>query len=216
MMRATAILVLVSVTGCDLDFIDFNGRSIKVASDSGRMVVSGCAQDGLLGCGDPPGSVGMVVVLDGVRQPVPAHVPAPLELFPDRGFELVTRSPVDPYFDVGFNLETVRLEELPWFDLDAPGQVDRGAGHVTLVFQGYRGATRKVELASMCGTTPLSETFATLAGDGRLDVPLTNPAFHGMCTHDARLTQTILDPSGGQLDASVEVARTEHVAFSSH
>jgi hypothetical protein len=213
---AAAVLVVVSVTGCDLELeLDFNGSSIQIASDSGRMVVSGCAHDGLLGCEDPPASVGMVIVLDGVRQAVPARVPAPLELFPTRGFELVTRSPVDPYFDVGFTGETISVEELPWFDLDAPASVHRGAGDVTLVFQVYPRAARRVELASMCGTTRLLETLTKLAGDGRIDVPLTNPGFHGPCTHDASVTQTISGPSGGQLDATLEVSRTEHASFSS-
>ena len=211
------VFSLIAVSGCDLDLaLDFDGPSIGLASDDGTLVISGCASDGLLGCADPqqPPVSRMDVVLDGVRVPVPAHVPAPFELFPSRSMELVTRSPDDPYIVIALGAREVTVEELPWFDLDAPASVHRSEGPVRLVFQAYRDASVELALTSMCGTTPQFQTFPVATGeDGRVDVPMTNPLFHGDCTHEARLTQTLA--VANQLGASLSVGRTEHISFTS-
>lgn len=210
------LLTVAALTGCDVD-IDLNltSSSIQLASDSGNLIIGGCANDGFLGCGDGNGRGGhMEVVLDGVVRTVPAYVPKPLELFPTRGFELVVPSPEDPFVEVTINGASVRVEEMPYFEIQWPDAVRRSKGAPTFVFQAFRDARLDVALTSRCGEVEQFQTFAALGGeDGRIQIPLTDPVIQGDCSHEARLTQTVREDN--EIGAILEVARTEHATFTS-
>ncbi len=205
----------VALAGCDLDFeLDFSGPTAHLSSDAGQLTIWGCSSAGLLSCTDSDPSTGrMQVVLDGIRREVPHHIPSDTALFPDRSFQLVAPSPEDPYLWVILNGVEVKVEELPWFDLEAPATVQRAQGSVTLVYQAYPKATVDVVMTSECGAFKAVESFDRLAEDGRVQVPLTNAGFAGECTHDLELTQTLVVPAGNPI--GLQISRVEHAAVTS-
>ncbi len=221
MIRLAPLLLL---AGC-LDFsLDFEQSTIGLHSDSGNLLITGCLSDGLLGCGDQSGSgIRMEVVIDGVRYEVP-HRPPRFEIFPQIGFEWTVKSPKDPYVEAAFGgREWVRVEELPWFDLevDANGPVRRARGSAPLVFDAFRGATLAVTVETTCADAqfPLSHRHTREKADtqgenaGRFDLPLTDPAFSGACTHEVAMSQAIVEPN--DVDYFVTVSRTVHQTFDS-
>ncbi len=215
-MRAAVASILVLLAGCfDFD-LDFTGQSIAIASRDFQLTITGCANEGLLGCGDTQGGGKMEAVLDGVTRVVPRYQPAPLELFANRGFELTLPAPDDPDVKVILNGQGVHVAELPWFDLELvrPGLVNRAAGRVRLVFDGFRSAEVTAALTSHCGTREsFDEIAAEAIGDGFVEVALDNPTFTGDCTHELRVTQTVDVPN--TIDVWLTSARTVHQTFSS-
>jgi hypothetical protein len=192
-----ALLSVLALTGCDFDFdLDFTGRSVGLVSDYDRLTVTGCAVDGLLGCEDSPESFGrMDAVIDGELRPVPRRTPGAFELFPQHSFELTVPSPADPYIGLALDSTALTVEELPWFDLDAPAEVHRAAGAVTVRLSVFPKAAVEVALTSECNGRQQFETVEAVVDGGRMAIPLTNPAFEGACTHEVRVTQTVDPPS---------------------
>lgn len=216
MIRLAPYLLL---GGCiDLSF-DFEQSSIGLHSDSGRLLITGCLNDGLFGCGDQPESnIRMEVVIDGLRYEVP-HRPSRFEIFPQVGFEWTVKSPEDPYVEAAFGGgEWVRVKELPWFDLevDATGPVRRDRASVPLVFDAFRSASLTVVVETTCSGAqfPISERFTREKADtggesvGRFDLPLDNALFSGACTHEIAMNQEIVEPN--EVDYFVTVGRTVH------
>lgn len=219
MRAALAAVLVLPLTGCfDFD-LDFTGQSIAIASRDFQLTISGCANDGLLGCGDGGGAGGrMEAVLDGATRLVPAYEPAPLELFPSRGFQLTVPSPDDPDVKVILNGQGVHVEELPWFDLELarPGIARRAAGPARLVFDAFRDARVEAVMTTHCGSR-MTESFDTIdpthVGDGFVDVAFDNPTFDGDCTHELRVTQTV--SVDNHVDIWLTSARTVRQTFSS-
>ena len=195
-MRAAVLATAIPLAGClDLE-LDFEGQSVAVATRDFRLTISGCADDGLLGCGMGAGT--MEAVLDGRTHPVPVYEPAPFELFPNRAFELIVPSPEDPDVKVFLNGQGVHVEELPWFELALarPGTPSRAAGPVRLVFDAFRDADVTAALTSQCGTRQSFDPIdAAHIGAGLVEIPVDNPRLEGECTHELRVTQTVSVPN---------------------
>ncbi len=210
-----ALLSLIALSGCDFDLdLDFSGRSMGLVSDYDKLTVTGCAVDGLLGCEDAPETPGqMDAVIDGVRQSVPRRMPGTFELFPQHSFELTVPTPESPVVEVALDSTALTIRELPWFDLEAPEEVRRSAGSVQVRYFQFPKAVVQVALTSTCGGSEQFETFDALAEDGRMAIPLTNPAFVGVCTHELRITQTVDPPSDDGI--FVETSRVERAVMTS-
>jgi hypothetical protein len=221
-MIRLAPLMLLAAAGCDFDFeLDFNQSEVGLYSSAGGLVITGCSNGGLFGCGDSAETGGrMEVVIDGLRYEVPMRKPGLFDLFPAVGFEWAVKSPENPFVEAAFAGGTwVKIEELPWFDLEVDGPegvVARSGSSVPLVFDAFRGASLSVSVTTTCAGRefPISEHYsrprAETAGEnaGRFDLPLTNAAFVGACTHDVALAQEVYEQNDD--DYYVTVGRTVH------
>lgn len=207
-MMRFALLSVVALAGC-LDFdLDFNatGGAYELHSDSGQLVVSACASSGLLGCAGT-GQEMMTFVSDGVSRPIPP-IDLGFALFAAYDHELALASPEDPIVGLVILNKLFRVEELPWFDYNAPETTDRAAG-LDIAFQEYPDATVEVAVTTQCGTFQDFRPAPAPTEKGKAHI--TFPAgYPGTCTHDVRVTQTLLVDVPNNLDALVQVARTEH------
>ena len=135
--------------------------------------------------------------------------------FPADEFEVTVPSPGDSTIGVGFDGRWVEVDELPWFDIEWSPVVARSAGSLRVTFQAFPDAAVAVDVTSQCGAARPFAHYGEPGGTaGRVDVPLTDPAYAGDCAHELRLTQTIARTSHG-LDALIQVGRTEILTFSS-
>lgn len=215
-MRLALISVLV-FAGCDfgMDFdFDVDSKTITVASSPGELRVTGCATGGILGCSGAPAGVEMSIGLDGVWKLVPAHMPAPLELFPSRQFEIVVPPPYDDYVGVSLAGRATDIEQLPWFDIEWPEVVDRGDGPVPFRFLVYPDAAIEATMTSQCPNgAHVRGIAANTIADGKFSVPVDDAALVGACTHEVRITQTLDDYD--RKIAIIHVSRTEIATFTS-
>ena len=196
----------------------FRATSAHAYDDGTRLVVTGCAENAVVGCAEPGSQDAMSVALDGLHWDVTANPKVPLipeedALYVDT-FRLGLPAPAElQEIELAIDDQHVASAFPPMFAFtQPPSRVSRGAGPIAIDHDVLPNAIGRAIVVTTCGAATSQLTFND-DPRGHVSIDLSF-AGQGSCTHDIRLSQTV-DLPAEATSISGSLARIEVVQVSS-